>query len=417
MSDSKGNFVLAHLADLHLGYRAGGRLNAQGINWREVDGYVGFHRMVTDIINDGEVDAVLIAGDVFHSPAPATRAVSIAQKELRRLAYAHLPVYILTGNHDTSDIRADLAATALLNDPDKGIHSHCEPYKFYEIADGITLHLVSHHLYKEQSSTWDKLRPQPGEVNIFSTHGSVIDPITKLQLHTAQSPREVVIPDEILDNPGWTYRLLGHIHERGFVGSRDGVNDTAGLRTYYNGSLLRRGFSDLETPLGRGWTKWHVLPDGDMQPDFRLLWQRPQVDFPVIEAGGMTAAEVTEAVIGNLDSAFPEDGTNWAAAPILRQKVVGLSRDKRKAVDTARIGEHARRALTWSLGLRTVEDESPAERAERGAGVSGTLGERYADWLHGSKAWDDMHETIREKVAAESSRLLTQGLDSVLDSE
>lgn len=409
--------IIAHLSDLHLGYKSGHRLTKNGINWREQDGYVAFRRVVDEILADETIDCVLIAGDVFHIPSPDVLTVYIAQQQVRRLADAGLPVYILTGNHDVSDVKTELAATALLNDPEHGVYAHWEPYAMHEIAPGIKLHLISHHLYQMQADTWDKIKPDPNCVNILSTHGSVIDPLTKLALHTEASPREVIIPDEIAGDPGWSYRLLGHIHERGFVASKNGKTDTAGLKTYYNGSLLRRGFSDGETPLGRGWTKWSVDSNGLMRPEFHLVPQRPQVDFPILDASGLSASDVTEAIIDNLDSALT--GTvpgKWNAAPILRQKIINMTPDKRRSIDRAAISKAAEGALIWSMNATTVEEEEAESKKEKiGTTTGGTVSEQFADWLTDSKEYNDLHEGVKEKVAEETKRFIKQGQEAVLD--
>ena len=414
--DSEQRVVLAHLSDLHLGYRSGRKTNAHGVNWREQDGYVAFKHVVDEILADGTIDFVLIAGDVFHVPTPSVRTVCVAQKQVRRLADAGIPVYILTGNHDVSDVRTEMAATAMLNDPEHGVHAHWEPYAVHEAAPDLKLHLISHHLYQEQADTWEKIQPDPGCVNILSTHGSVIDPLTKLALHTEASPREVIIPDEIADNPGWTYKLLGHIHERGFVGSKNGKTDTAGLKTYYNGSIMRRGFSDAETPLGRGWTKWTVEPDGTMSPEFHLVPQRPQVDFPVIDAANMSAADLTSAIVDELDETLkgtPEG--KWNAAPILRQKILNMTPDKRRAIDHAAISKAAEKALQWSMTATNAEEEKDDAKQEKIGQTTGTVTEQFDGWIKSSKDYQAIHEGIREKVAEETRRFIKQGQDAVLD--
>ena len=439
-SDSNGLVTIAHLSDLHLGYHSGSKTNKNGVNWREADGYIAFKRIVTDIIRESDVDAVLVAGDVFHTPSPSVRTVAFAQREFRRLADAGMSVYILTGNHDVSDVKTEIAATAMLNDPARHIHAHWEAYAVHEIAPGVLLHMVSHHIYQEQASTWDAVEPNPGAVNIFSTHGSVIDPITKLALHTEASPREVVIPDEIVEGRDWSYRLLGHIHERGFVGSSGGIHDTAGIRTYYNGSTIRRGFSDSSDILQRGWTKWRVQPSGLLTPEFRVIAERPQVDFPIIDATDLSAGEVTDLVVDNLrtvlggvndatgindadnaantglnDGNGPDLAMDWATAPILRQRVVNITPEKKRAVDGRAIMDMSSRALTWTLSMKT--DDSPDEDASivRLGQESGTISEQFDKWLEDSDEYKRLHENIREKVADETRRLIKQGQDSILD--
>lgn len=417
--DSNGNTVIAHLSDLHLGYSSSNcKLNPQGVRWREADGYMAWIREIKDIINDGTVDVVLIAGDVFHTPTPSILAVKQAQKGVRILANARIPVVILTGNHDTSDVRSELAATALLNDPDHGVYSHYEPYATYDVNDDVRLHLISHHLYKEQASTWDKVKPTNGKINIFSTHGSMIDPLTKLAMHTDSSPREVIIPDEIVNNPGWDYRLLGHIHERGFVGSSDdGKSDTSHLKTYYNGSLIRRGFSDGETLLGRGWTKWTVQPDGLLLPEFHTVAQRPQEDLPVINALDLSAADITDIAYDHVSNAV-EDIKSPFTAPILRQRVVNITPEKRKAVDQAMLRKLAAPALSWQLSMKTIQDEP-----EDGDDVvsnsidpsNGGVKKQFEDWLTNNDAYEKVNESIRDSVRASMENFIRMGQEAVLD--
>lgn len=417
--DSNGNTVIAHLSDLHLGYSSSNcKLNPQGVRWREADGYMAWIREIKDIINDGTVDVVLIAGDVFHTPTPSILAVKQAQKGVRMLADARIPVVILTGNHDTSDVRSELAATALLNDPDHGVYSHYEPYATYDVNDDVRLHLISHHLYKEQASTWDKVKPTNGKINIFSTHGSMIDPLTKLAMHTDASPREVIIPDEIVNNPGWDYRLLGHIHERGFVGSSDdGKSDTSHLKTYYNGSLIRRGFSDGETPLGRGWTKWTVQPDGLLLPEFHTVAQRPQEDLPVINALDLSAADITDIAYDHVSNAV-EDIKSPFTAPILRQRVVNITPEKRKAVDQAMLRKLAAPALSWQLSMKTIQDE-PADGDDVVSNSidpsNGGVKKQFEDWLTNNDAYEKVNESIRDSVRASMENFIRMGQEAVLD--
>lgn len=417
--DSNGNTVIAHLSDLHLGYSSSNcKLNPQGVRWREADGYMAWIREIKDIINDGTVDVVLIAGDVFHTPTPSILAVKQAQKGVRILANAGIPVVILTGNHDTSDVRSELAATALLNDPDHGVYSHYEPYATYDVNDDVRLHLISHHLYKEQASTWDKVKPTNGKINIFSTHGSMIDPLTKLAMHTDSSPREVIIPDEIVNNPGWDYRLLGHIHERGFVGSSDdGKSDTSNLKTYYNGSLIRRGFSDGETPLGRGWTKWTVQPDGLLLPEFHTVAQRPQEDLPVINALDLSAADITDIAYDHVSNAV-EDIKSPFTAPILRQRVVNITPEKRKAVDQAMLRKLAAPALSWQLSMKTIQDEPADEDDVVSNSIdpsNGGVKKQFEDWLTNNDAYEKVNESIRDSVRASMENFIRMGQEAVLD--
>jgi predicted phosphodiesterase len=98
---------IAHLADLHLGYRQFNRLAPSGINQREQDVADTFTRAIEAVI--AELPAlVLVGGDVFHHSHPSNPATVHAFNGFAKLRKA-LPsaeIIIVAGNHDaprTSD--------------------------------------------------------------------------------------------------------------------------------------------------------------------------------------------------------------------------------------------------------------------------------------------------------------------------
>lgn len=97
-----GGITIAHLADLHLGFRQHNRQTQQGINQREADVALAFRRTIDDVIG-ARPSVVLIAGDLFHSVRPANPAILDAFNQLRRLrdALPDVPVVIVAGDHDT----------------------------------------------------------------------------------------------------------------------------------------------------------------------------------------------------------------------------------------------------------------------------------------------------------------------------
>lgn len=410
-------FKLAHLSDLHLDYSSGKMATPEGVNLREQDGYDAFNEIIDDIIAH-EVDAAMIAGDIFHSPKPTIRSIVQAQQGLKRLADAGIKVYSIAGNHDASDIRSDVAASKVLDRPEIGIFSHAEPYVKYEISEGIHIHLVSHHMYSLQQGTMSNVDPVSGQINIFCTHGSIIDSITKMRLSTEQSPREIIIPDFILNEKDWSYRLLGHVHERGFAGSSDGKQDTAGLKTYYNGSLIRRGFSDAETPLGRGWTLWSIDSEGNFTPEFKQAQQRAQFDFSSIDCGELSAADISTLIVENLKT------TQDSELPILRQSLHNLSPAKHGALDWSTINRNTGHALGWKMNIErttVMPKEAPvADSAEEGLEDMGEeegnqnvtvnndrdLLDIYDEFAESSQTAQEIEETLRPRSVKMSRRFI-----------
>ena len=93
---------IAHLSDVHLGFRQFHRLTPLGINQREADVANGF-RLAIDGVIAARPDAVLIAGDLFHAVRPTNAAIIFAFRQFQRLreALPEAPIVIIAGNHDT----------------------------------------------------------------------------------------------------------------------------------------------------------------------------------------------------------------------------------------------------------------------------------------------------------------------------
>ena len=94
--------LIAHLADLHLGYRAYHRLAPGGINIRERDVAQEFRAAVDKLIQL-EPQLIIIAGDVFHTVRPSNAAIADAFRQFARLSAALPNTYtvIIAGDHDT----------------------------------------------------------------------------------------------------------------------------------------------------------------------------------------------------------------------------------------------------------------------------------------------------------------------------
>lgn len=409
-------FKLGAVSDLHIGYSSTRLTDGQRINLRVADGYRALQEVITQMIEQ-EVDAVIVPGDTFHTPEPKIRDIVFAQNQFRRLAEAGIPTYILAGNHDALDIAAEVAASRVLHDPFRKIYSHVEPYVEYEIADGINIHMVSHHLYVDQAATMKNIKPHSGAINIFSTHGSVIDPLLKLKLHTEQSPREVVIPDGLLKDKGWDYTILGHIHERGWIGSKDKKTDTSNTKVFYCGSTLRRGFSDKVVPLGRGWTLWNIEPDGTFTPEFFEIWQRPQEDFKVIDAANLTSNEITELIIKNLKGTHGfGEAINYVEAPILRQRVINLAPAKHQALDWKSISDHSKHSMQWSLKTITKEEIAKEDPEKIATGLENAdILKVYEDWVDKSDAITKVSKDHKPTVINQGRKFIENGRDGVLE--
>src|SRR5215217_6528236 len=102
MTRTAADMKLAHIADPHLGIRQYHRLNADGINQREADVAQAF-RLAVDGVIAARPDAVVVAGDLFHSVRPTNAAIVFAFRQFQRLreALPEAPIVLIAGNHDT----------------------------------------------------------------------------------------------------------------------------------------------------------------------------------------------------------------------------------------------------------------------------------------------------------------------------
>lgn len=106
--------ILAHLSDLHLGFRAYGRIQ-NGADMRERDVAAAFERAITEIVQLAP-DIVIVAGDVFDRPdPPASAVVALARGlETLRMSLPETHVLMVPGPRDTPRRSADPGALAVL---------------------------------------------------------------------------------------------------------------------------------------------------------------------------------------------------------------------------------------------------------------------------------------------------------------
>lgn len=411
---------IAHLSDLHLGYSQGRKKTSEsGYNIRENDGYVAYSRVIDQII-DSDIDVVLIAGDMFHSPRPKNHTIQIAQEGLRKLSAAGMDIYIIAGNHDATDIKAEVPSSKLLHEPNSNIYSYSEPYVVREIHEGVYMHFISHHAFIDQEETMSEVKLIDGAINILATHGSVFDTNMNMILRTPNEPREVVIPEYIMEMP-WDYTFMGHIHERGWVSSEDGKTDTAGRKQFYNGSLVRRGFADKISLLGRGWTKWTVNTEtSEITPEFFSIPERPQFDMEPIEVGEKTPQEVEKEILHQLksiDRYIEEQYGGWSQEtwPIVRQTIVGVNAITRLSINLERFNEYTDRYLVHGFKVVPSMDKVDITQTVSAETLnSGDIVTVFKEWNKANIDVLSIDEDIKEHALDEAEAYLKLSRDELL---
>ena len=107
--------IIAHLADLHLGFSAYER-HDRGQNVREADVADVFMRAVEEVSRLSP-DVVLVAGDVFDRPDPPSGALVTFARGLEalRVALPQIPVMVVAGPRDTPTRPGDPGVLAALD--------------------------------------------------------------------------------------------------------------------------------------------------------------------------------------------------------------------------------------------------------------------------------------------------------------
>ncbi len=107
--------ILAHLSDLHLGFRAYGRIE-RGVDMRERDVAAAFERAGQELVRI-RPDVIVVSGDVFDRPdPPASAVVTLARGlELLRAALPETPILMVAGPRDTPRRPGDPGALAVLD--------------------------------------------------------------------------------------------------------------------------------------------------------------------------------------------------------------------------------------------------------------------------------------------------------------
>jgi exonuclease SbcD len=386
---------LAHLADLHLGFRQYTRLTPQGINQREADVAQAFRRMLDDVAG-ARPDVVVIAGDLFHSVRPTNAAILDSFQQLRRFR-AQLPdspIVVVAGNHDTP--RSVETGTILkLFEAVDGVHvaAH-EPRRLVFERLGLAVLCVPYIAWSQ--SPRPVIARDPGCArNVLVTHREV-EGVLPYEAQVALGYGAEPIRRADLQRDEFDYVALGHYH----VPTRVDANVYyAGGSEYVTtnpwGESAERGVA--AAPGAKGWLL--VELGKRLKVTFRPIpLARRVIDLEPLHGAGLSAAELDRAIgdrIAAVDGGI--DGQ------IVRQVVFDVARLTARDLDHSAIRDYKTRALHYRLDLRR-----PAPRREVGVGGAGrrqTLPEVLEEYL---RARALPPEVPRERLVALGRELLAE---------
>lgn len=86
---------LFHLADLHIGKRVN--------EFSMIEDQKYILKRILDLAEEEKPDGIILAGDIYDKQIPSAEAVQVFDEFITRLAGRAIPVFIISGNHDSAE--------------------------------------------------------------------------------------------------------------------------------------------------------------------------------------------------------------------------------------------------------------------------------------------------------------------------
>lgn len=376
---------IAHLADLHLGFRQYDRQTPRGGNQREADVADAFRRAVDDLLVQ-RPDLILLAGDVFHSVRPTNPAILFLFQQFHRLrtGLPDAPIVVIAGQHDTP--RSVETGTILRLYEALGVDVVVEQARrlVFSRLDCSVLAVPHQALTQPERPA---MRPQRGTTfNILVVHG-VLSGVGERRgtMEYGGAPLQL----EDLAPAQWDYVALGHYH----------VAHQVEPNAWYAGSVdyvtpNPWGQLEDEKEYGRAGKGYLLVQVPGARVEFRRIAPaRRHVELPSIEGKGCTAKELDERIAAAVAAAKPPIDDQVA-----RLLVWDVSRATARDLDHAAIRAYKARALHFQLDLRRPEaqrvEAAPSTRRQ-------TLSDTVRDFLEHRPLDADLDraEFVRRGVA------------------
>jgi hypothetical protein len=334
---------LAHIADPHLGIRQYHRQTPAGINQREADIAHAF-RLAVDGVIEARPDAVVVAGDLFHSVRPTNAAIVFAFRQFQRLreALPEAPIVLIAGNHDTPRSTETGSILRLFEELGVDVATDEARRLVYPALD-LSVLAVPHQALV--SGARPALRPDGAERHrVLVLHGELegVFPFDR----SAAEYGGALLGLEELAPAEWSYVALGHYHVQHEVAPRVWY---AGSLEYVSPNVWGELVDEADHGLsGKGW----LLADLERNTVERheVPLARAILDLEPVEAEGLSAAAVS-ALIAERVGAVP-GGVNDR---IVRLRVWNIPRHVARELDHASIRALKSAALHFQLDLRHPE--------------------------------------------------------------
>lgn len=237
---------LFHLSDLHIGKRVN--------EFSMIEDQKYILKRILDLAEEEKPDGIILAGDIYDKQIPSAEAVQVFDEFITRLAGRAIPVFIISGNHDSAERLA--FGGRLLNS--RGIY-------LSPVYDGSVTKIP---LKDQYGTVWIHLLPfiRPSTVqHVFENEADLVTDVQTAaetvirHMEIDLKDRNILVAHQFvtgasrcesedvqvggLDNidaavfTPFDYTALGHIHSPQNVGTD---------RVRYCGTLLKYSFSEVD---------------------------------------------------------------------------------------------------------------------------------------------------------------------------
>ena len=375
---------IAHISDVHLGYRAYARLTPEGVNQREDDVFGAFERVLVDVTGRN-VDLIVIAGDMFHTVRPSNLVIQKTFRLFSRFRRKYdTPIVIVGGNHDTP--KSTDAGCILDLFPDAFEHVYVRHHGYEGLGfDGLgcRVYCLPYFALHERNT---QVRPaEGGGVNVLALHGTVRGVAYGMHDPVQLDPGELYFDE-------WNYIAVGHYHIRTEIAPN----------CFYSGATEYTSTNIWEE--ARGPSKGYLIYDSE-GPEVEVHGTpglREVHDLAPVAAEDLSGEDIMAGIETQLA------GLNGLQDRIVRVVVDGIPRSIQRDLDWGRLRELKSQAMHLELALR------PPARAGQAAadGVAGSSRPLEVEWREFAEALEGLPRGIDPKrLSALGSQYLAKAAE------
>jgi len=374
---------IVHLADSHLGLSAFHRLDPEtGMNLREMLVYRHFLSAVDRIVAL-RPDAVVHAGDIFHSVRPKTMAYTTVLEALTRLEEAGIPLVVIAGNHDMAKSRYTTSPFEVLDYHSAPLHAAYR-YRYEPVDLGDTrFHLIPNLLQADQyREEFDRIEPLREGRNVLVTHGLA----TTLRDYRLNTVMEHEI-DATMLSPDFDYIALGHFHGRKQVAERAWY---CGSAEYCSYGEIRDRKGGLLADLARGTVEPLELPC------------TPMVDLGEVECGDLSPRQAGEEIAGRVQGIAA-----GGEPPMAMVTLSGADRKMLQAMDPSVLQDVREQLLDLRIQVKAPGEGTPLTGRHDLRGVNYV--DLFGEYLGDQHLPERQHRYVLEKGSAVIRQVMAGG--------